>query len=278
MESLIKAGAFDSLGHTRRGLLERHETSVDAVVGVKRKEAEGQFGLFDDGNDDDAPTFGLDLEFSPQEWEKSHLLAFEREMLGLYVSDHPLLGVEHLLSARTDCSIAALTGEERGDGAVLTIGGIISGLQRKMTKQGNAWAIATVEDLEGSIDTMFFPASYQLYGTQLAEDVVVVVKGRLDKREDVPRLVAMDLTLPDLNEGATNGPIVLTVPTNKVTPPLVARLKEILATHAGMVEVQLRLQSPARTTVMRLDNNLRVTPTPALMGDLKALLGPSCLA
>jgi DNA polymerase-3 subunit alpha len=280
VESLIKAGAFDSLGHTRRGLIERHELAIDAVVGVKRKEAEGQFDLFGGLADDDdgGSAFGLDIEFNHLEWDKVVLLGFEREMLGLYVSDHPLLGIEHVLSSKVDCSIAALTGDERPDGAVVTVGGIVSGLQRKVTKQGNQWAIATVEDLEGAIETMFFPATYQLYGVQLAEDVVVVVKGRLDKREDVPRLIAMELTVPDVSDTTTGGPVVITLPTAKITPPLVDRLKEILVSHAGLTEVHLRLQSPAKIVVMRVDDALRVTPSTALMGDLKALLGPSCLA
>ncbi|MHA4820391.1 DNA polymerase III subunit alpha, partial [Streptomyces aculeolatus] len=145
-ESLIKAGAFDALGHTRKGLLAAYEPMVDAVVQVKRKEAEGQFDLFGDmGGADaaDGPALGLDVRFADEEWEKPYLLAQEREMLGLYVSDHPLFGIEHVLDDRADASIAALNGGDHSDGTVVTIGGIISGLQRKMTKQGNAWAIAT---------------------------------------------------------------------------------------------------------------------------------------
>ncbi|WP_263980127.1 OB-fold nucleic acid binding domain-containing protein, partial [Streptomyces aculeolatus] len=166
---------------------------------VKRKEAEGQFDLFGGMGDEtaaDEPGFGLDVQFAEEEWEKSYLLAQEREMLGLYVSDHPLFGVEHVLNDKADASIAALNGGDHSDGTIVTIGGIISGLQRKMTKQGNAWAIATVEDLGGSLDCMFFPATYQLVSTQLVEDAIVFVKGRLDKREDVPRLVAMELAVP----------------------------------------------------------------------------------
>ncbi|MFD9673442.1 OB-fold nucleic acid binding domain-containing protein, partial [Streptomyces sp. NPDC059981] len=170
-----------------------------------------------------------------------------------------------------------LTGGEHGDGAVVTIGGIISGLQRKMTKQGNAWAIATVEDLAGSIECMFFPATYQLVSTQLVEDTVVFVKGRLDKREDVPRLVAMEMMVPDLSSAGTNAPVVLTIPTVKVTPPMVTRLGEILRHHRGNTEVRIKLQGPRTTTVLRLDKH-RVQPDPALFGDLKVLLGPSCLA
>ncbi|KUO13336.1 DNA polymerase III subunit alpha [Streptomyces sp. DSM 15324] len=278
-ESLIKAGAFDTLGHTRKGLTAQFEPMIDNVVAVKRKEAEGQFDLFGGMGEEESnePGFGLDVQFTEDEWDKTYLLAQEREMLGLYVSDHPLFGLEHVLSDKADAGIAQLTGGEHADGAVVTIGGIISGLQRKMTKQGNAWAIATVEDLAGSIECMFFPATYQLVSTQLVEDAVVFVKGRLDKREDVPRLVAMELQVPDLSNAGTNAPVILTIPATRVTPPMVSRLDEILTHHRGDSEVRIKLQGPTKTTVLRLDRH-RVKPDPALFGDLKVLLGPSCLA
>ncbi|MCD0481601.1 DNA polymerase III subunit alpha [Streptacidiphilus sp. ASG 303] len=276
VESLIKAGAFDSLGHTRKGLTAQFEPMIDNVVGVKRKEAEGQFDLFGgDAVEDDGPGFGLDVVFSEEEWDKSFLLTQEREMLGLYVSSHPLHGIEHVLADKADCAIADLA--ERPDGSILTIGGIISGLQRKMTKQGNAWAIATVEDLAGSIDCMFFPASYQLVSTQLVEDAVVFVRGKLDKREDVPRLMGMELIVPDLSDAHADAPVVISIPMVKITPPLVSRLGEVLAHHKGNTEVRLRLEGRRKTTVLRLDRH-RVTSDPALFGDLKQLLGPSCLA
>lgn len=278
-ESLIKAGAFDSMGHTRKGLTAQYEPMIDNVVAAKRKEAEGQFDLFGGMGEEESgePGFGLDVTFTDDEWDKTYLLAQEREMLGLYVSDHPLFGLEHVLSDKADAGISQLTGGDFGDGAVVTIGGIISGLQRKMTKQGNAWAIATVEDLAGSIECMFFPATYQLVSTQLVEDAVVFVKGRLDKREDVPRLVAMELMVPDLSTAGTNAPVVLTIPATRVTPPMVSRLGEILTHHKGDSEVRIKLQGPTKTTVLRLDRH-RVKPDPALFGDLKVLLGPSCLA
>ena len=289
VESLIKAGAFDSLGHTRRGLLAIHADAIDAVLETKRAEAIGQFDLFsalgDESSDDGAeggggPVFGFDLPIAVGEWDKTTLLSFEREMLCLYVSDHPLFGVEHILSASADCGIAALTSaEDRADGAVATVGGLITGLQRKVTKQGNPWAMAALEDLEGAIEVMFFPSTYQLCATMLAEDTVVLVKGRLDRREDVPKLIALELTVPDLSVGSqSQGPVIISVPVTRCTQPAVERLREILASHPGVTEVQLKLQSMARTTVMRLDDGLRVTPSPALMGDLKALLGPTCLA
>ncbi len=275
VESLIKAGAFDSLGHTRKGLSAQFEPMIDNVVGVKRKEAEGQFDLFGGDAEADEPSFGLDVVFSEDEWEKSFLLAQEREMLGLYVSSHPLHGIEHVLADKADCAVADLA--ERPDGTIITIGGIISGLQRKMTKQGNAWAIATVEDLAGSIDCMFFPASYQLVSSQLVEDAVVFVRGKLDKREDVPRLMGMELSVPDLSNAHADAPITINIPSGKITPPLVARLGEVLGSHRGTTEVRVRLESRNKTTVLRLDRH-RVKSDPALFGDLKQLLGPSCLA
>ncbi|MEZ5115611.1 MAG: DNA polymerase III subunit alpha [Candidatus Nanopelagicales bacterium] len=282
VESLIKAGAFDSLGTTRKGLLSVHETLIDAAVETKRAEAIGQFDLFgglDGGQDEEggADGYGLDVEIPLGEWDKRTLLSYEREMLGLYVSDHPLHGVEHVLAKSADCSIASLHSDERVDGTVLTVGGLVTAVQRKTTKQGSLWAIVTLEDLEGAVDVMVFPQAYQQVGPQLVDDAVLLVRGRFDRGdEDAPRLVAMEVTVPDLSE-APSGPVRLTLPAARCVPPVVDRLKEILASHPGVTEVHLQLQNGPRTTVLRLDDRLRVTPSPALFGDLKALLGPSCL-
>ena len=279
IESLIKAGAFDSLGHTRRGLVAVHAEAVDAVLETKRAEAIGQFDLFGSSDDDETAAFGVELQIPVGEWDKAVLLTHEREMLGLYVSDHPLFGVEHVLAAAVDCSVAELmAGEDRSDGSVVTIGGLITGLQRKVTKQGSNWAIVTLEDLEGVIEVMFFPSAYQAAATQLHEDEIVLVRGRLDRKEDVPKLVALELSVPDLQSGEPRGPVVITLATSRCVPPVVDRLKEVLAQHPGVTEVHLQLQSASRTTVMRLDDRLRVAPTPAFFGDLKALLGPGSVA
>ncbi len=221
-------------------------------------------------------------------------------MLGLYVSDHPLLGVEHIIAKDADVSVAELmaTGEEsdegeegdrppaplgapsgRNDGQIVKIGGILSGVTRKVTKKGDAWAAATLEDLGGAIEVLFFPNSYQLYATAIADDAVVIVKGKVDRREDVPKLIAMDMTIPDLTTGADgSAPIVLQLPVTKCVPPVVEQLRDVLRTHPGTTEVHLRLRGNQKTTVVRLDDKLRVTPGPALHADLKQLLGPSCIA
>ncbi len=283
IESLIKAGAFDSLGESRRGMLEVHERYIDALVEVKRQEAIGQDSLFGSfGGDDDAPTGADAFDGLPPvplaEWEKSTLLAFEREMLGLYVSDHPLLGIEHVLAQHADTSIASLTGDDSPqEGANVTIAGLITGLQIKRTKKGDLWAIATVEDLDGAIECLFFPSSYQTYATMLGTDVVCVVKGRVNARDDSVSIFAQDLALPDIKEGP-RGPVVVSLPLVRATDALAQRLAQTLREHPGVTEVQLRLTQPGRFTLMRLDDTLRVSAGPALFGDLKALLGPSCLA
>ncbi|MDQ2755211.1 MAG: DNA polymerase III subunit alpha, partial [Actinomycetota bacterium] len=147
IESLIKSGAFDSLGESRRGMLEVHETFIEALVEVKRQEAIGQESLFGSFGDDDSGAGADPFDGLPPvplaEWEKPTLLAFEREMLGLYVSDHPLLGIEHLLAQHADTSIAALTGDDPpSEGGTVTVAGLITGLQVKRTKKGDLWAIA----------------------------------------------------------------------------------------------------------------------------------------
>jgi DNA polymerase-3 subunit alpha len=277
IESLIKAGAFDSLGHPRRGLLAVHADAIDAFLDQKRNEAHGQYDLFGSLFEDAGGAAAAGLVVTPPipsgEWEKSDLLAFEREMLGLYVSDHPLFGVEHVLANAADMSIATL-GEDGSvpDGQVVNLAGILSGVQRRITKQGRAWASATLEDLGGAVEVLFFPNTYELIGQYIAEDAIVVVRGRVDRRDDVPRLMAMDLSLPDITAKDEVKPVVLALPPARCTPPLVERLREVLASHPGSAEVHLKLVNGGRATLLRL-GPLRVAATTALMADLKALLG-----
>ena len=277
IESLIKAGAFDSLHPSRRALLLVHEQAVDAVVGVKRKEAEGQFDLFGGMGEDDTVSVAVDVPDVP-DWDKKQRLAFEREMLGLYVSDHPLSGLEHVLATAADCSIAVLTADEaRAEGSMVTVCGLVTSLQRKMSKNGNPWAAVTLEDIDGSVEVLFFGETYLSYATVLAEDAVVTIRGRVRRRDDALQLQAVEVSLPDVS-AADARPVTITVPVARCTPPVVERLREVLAAHPGVTEVNLRLTQPGRATVMRLADTLRIERSSALFGDLKALLGPGCLA
>ncbi|WP_205474614.1 DNA polymerase III subunit alpha [Nocardioides sp. SYSU D00038] len=277
IESLIKAGAFDEMKHKRRALVAIHETAVDQYVDIKKNEAIGQDSLFG-GLDDDGGGFGISVTIPDlDEWDKTTLLGHERDMLGLYVSDHPLLGLEHVLANGTDCTIGQLMVDESiPGGSTITVSGLITSVQRKITKRGDAWATITLEDLEGAIEVLLFPSSYQLASPFLTEDAIVRVKGQLSREKDQPELRGQEITVPDLSDGPS-GPVVINLPSTRCTPPVVEQLKDVLGTHPGLTEVRLRLLSREATTVMRLDDGLRVAPSPALFADLKALLGPGCL-
>ncbi|MBB2987145.1 DNA polymerase III subunit alpha [Terracoccus luteus] len=283
IESLIKGGAFDSLGESRRGMVEVHERYIDALVEVKKQEAIGQDSLFGAlmGDVDDAGGGAGAFDGLPpvptMEWDKASLLSFEREMLGLYVSDHPLFGIEHILATHADTSIASLMGDDpKPDGTPVTVAGLITSLQLKRTKKGDLWAIATVEDLDGAVECLFFPSSYMMFSTMLAQDTVCAVKGRVSARDDSISIFAQELTLPDIKEGP-RGPVVLSMPVAQVTTARAERLKEILREHPGATEVQLRLVQPGRSVLMSLGDGHRVTATSALFGDLKAQFGPAVL-
>src|SRR5689334_11317727 len=138
------------------------EEGVDLYIDLKRQAAIGQDSLF--GGEDDAFAGGtVDVPDTMPEWEKTQLLAFERDMLGLYVSDHPLQGLEHVLRASSDCTVGELlTNAELPDGSDVRICGLITGVERRMSKKGDSWASVTIEDLEGAIEVMVFPGAYQL--------------------------------------------------------------------------------------------------------------------
>ena len=277
IESLIKAGAFDSLNHPRKGLTLIFLEAIDSVMEAKRAESIGQFDLFGGAAGATATSItGVEIEIPNQEWEKSLLLSYEREMLGLYVSDHPLLGVEHLLRAVTDMPISQIAEESVGHEQIVNIGGLITQVQRKVSRRGDSWAIVTIEDLAGAVDVMFFANSYTTHSMSLVEDRIVVIRGRIDKREEQPKVMALDLSTPDISAAPT-GPLVISMETVRCTPPIVDRIKEILRSHPGKREVHLKLDDGRKSLTMKIGDELRVTASPSLSADLKAILGPDCL-
>lgn len=162
IESLIKAGAFDSLEHPRKGLVMVHEQAVDAVIDIKKNEAHGQDSLFG-GLDDEEGSDAFSVTVPDMEWDKKTKLDFEREMLGLYVSDHPLAGTERLLSRNRDTTIAELLESGRDDRGDVKVCGLVTKVDKRVNKAGNLWAILTVEDMDAAVECLFFPRSYELY-------------------------------------------------------------------------------------------------------------------
>jgi DNA polymerase-3 subunit alpha len=272
VESLIKAGAFDSMSHARGGLLEVFERVVDQIASARRKERDGYVSLFDDpsangGGNGDRTLVGSTLAIPDTTLPKELMLAFEKEMLGQYVTDHPLFGLEHVLAAQTNASILGLA--ERPDGAVVTVAGIVGKIGKKFTRKGELMLLLLVEDLEAAVEVVVFPAVAEKAADLVQPDKVVCVKGRVDHKEDAPKLVALEINAPDLT--VMDDPLRVTVDAKRCDERLVSHLKDVLSEHPGPRPVLLHLRGEAKTTVLRLD--LRVDPGNGCIAKLKLLLG-----
>ncbi|HEY0449260.1 DNA polymerase III subunit alpha [Actinophytocola sp.] len=279
IESLVKAGAFDSLGHTRLSLVQVHEEAVEAVVGLKRQEAMGQFDLF--GGDDTTPAPSdasplAHLKFTAEEWPRKQLLGYEREMLGLYVSAHPLDGAERLLRKHAPKPIAEIISDAPKEGEIV-LSGMISALERRVNKQGEPWAICTIEDLDASIEVLFFAKSYSVLSQDLIEDAAVAVKGRVNWREDKMSifgsgLIPLDITDADLGAPGETPPFVLLCNPSRLNDEVVGELKNTLAAHRGDTPVHLRFAHKENGVTLALDD-YPIKVSPAFLGEIKAIPG-----
>jgi DNA polymerase III subunit alpha len=287
VESLVKAGAFDCLGHRRQGLCLVYEDIVDRTLDRRRQEQAGISTLFSS-----VEGFAADGDFAPggppgyadvrvpipeSEFAKAPRLAFEKEMLGLYVSDHPLRGIEGALARLVECPIAELKEEDGvGDfgreGQVRTVGGVVTALSRRYTKRGELMATFTLEDLNASIEVFMFPMVMTQFGHTLEDDAVVVVKGRIDTRDDQVKLVCMEVSRPELSaQGSAE--LRVRVPEGALTPDVADRLKGLLSEHPGDEPVFLHVGE----TVLRLPGEFSVNSRRGLPGELRVLLGPNAI-
>jgi DNA polymerase-3 subunit alpha len=273
IESLVKAGAFDSVGHPRQGLLGVHEQIIDQTLARRREREQGVMSLFGESGPsggEGSSAFDERIEIPPVEFDKSVRLAHEKEMLGLYVSDHPLMGLEASLARLTDSSIrVAIDQAAEFEGQVKTFGGVVTSLQPKYTKKGDRMAVFVLEDLDSAIETMVFPRTMTEYGPLLDDDAVVVVKGRIDAREDTPKLIAMEIRRPVLVPEGETRPLRVRVPAERITGSLADRIREILQRHPGPAEVRLEVGRKA----IRLPDGYRVDPTSGVVAELRELLG-----
>lgn len=272
LESLIKGGAFDSLGASRKYLLATFEQAVD--VGIKkRKELEsGQFSLFGGG--------GADAEtvLEPPVWpaaakvemDKPDLLAFEKEMLGLYVSDNPLLAMAAVLQTQTTPIAAA---REKADGSVVTLGGMVGKISRKVTRKGENMAFLVLEDLEGSMEIVIFPKVLEKHQGLIAEDAILKVKGRLDVKEDEVKLIAQDFVALKAGDASRPKALFLQVAKDRLNQELVAKLQNVFRSYPGEADVFLRLAANGASTTLKLSNDFRVAGAGPIIGELSGLLG-----
>jgi DNA polymerase-3 subunit alpha len=275
IESLIKAGAFDSLGSTRRALVEVHEDAIESAVSVKRAAAHGQVG-FDFDSLWDEPNAAQQVPERP-EWAKRDKLAFEREMLGLYVSDHPLAGLELQLAKHASAGIAEIMASElTQDGDTVTIAGLVTSVQHRTAKNsGNQYGLIQVEDFGGEMTVMFMGKAYQEFAPALVGDSIVVIRGRVSMRDDGMNLHAFNLFTPDMGQSLGSGPLVISLADQRATTDTVKALNDVLIRHVGNNEVRLRLIKANVARVFEVPYPVSVTAD--LYGELKSLLGPNCL-
>lgn len=275
VESLAKAGAFDTMGSTRRALVEIHEQAVEQAVGDKRKAANGEVG-FDFDSLWDQPD---DVQKVPDrpEWTKKDKLAFERDMLGLYVSDHPLAGLEVPLAKHRSMTIRDLvSSEELDDGDQVTIAGLVTTAQHRVAKSsGNPYGMITIEDFDGEVTVMFMGKTYTEFQPILTQDAILVVRGRVSRRDDGLNLHAQSAFAPDLGSADDTGLITLLMPEQRATERVVSDLADVLKRHRGDTELRLKMHRGRTAKVFEVPMPVKVSAE--LFGDLKALLGPQCL-
>jgi DNA polymerase-3 subunit alpha len=275
VESLIKAGAFDSLGHPRKGLLHVHEQIIDQVVEVRRRRDQGEMSFFDLGADAGAESFDHRVDIPDTEFGKAERLKEEKEMLSLYVSEHPMTSAERSLRRHIECNLTEF--KESREGEMRVVGGVITSLARKYTKRGDLMATFVLEDLGAAMEVMVFPKTMADHGHLLEDDAIVCVKGRLDLRDDAPKLICMEVTRPELVfDGGP--PVRVKVKIGALSPPKVDRLKTLLREHPGESPVYVHLESPEKTTVLQLADDFFVDSTNGLYAELRILFGADCIA
>lgn len=268
IESLIKAGAFDSLGHTRRALIAIHEEAIDSSAVLKRQALSGQVDLFGGFFDEDPAMIPIP---NLPEWTKRDLLAHEREMLGLYVSDHPLAGQEALLLRHSDMGTIALKESAIKDGETVTIAGLITQVQHKVARtSGNPYGQVVVEDFSGEISIMFMGKTYLENKELLRADQTVSVRGRVSRRDEEIMLQAFSIEVLEAGR-EQGGVVVIQVREALATKTRLQQLTEILGRHPGPVEVQIRLQNGGESKHFLLPQ--RVAVGHDLFGEIKALMG-----
>lgn len=283
LESLIKAGAFDSSGASRKFLLENYDLAVETGLRKQRDVQTGQFTIFDLGGEEPAAQ-KIESSAEIEELSKEELLAHEKEMLGIYVSDHPLFGMEKLLKKESTAAISSLL--EHQDGSFVRVAGIVSRLQKRLTRNNEPMVIMTLEDLESSVEVLVFPTVYQKNMEVIGEDKIIVVKGRLDlkereeERESEAKIIAQEIELLDkdkISRSKKTSCLYVRLPLTLLTDQSSKELKSILRNHPGTAPVYFQVEENGKITIFRLGRDFSVDLTDGLFAELKALLGENAV-
>jgi DNA polymerase-3 subunit alpha len=271
LESLIKAGAFDSLGARRAQLMAVLDRAMELGQNRQRANQSGQHGLFMAGNGPEPPP-PLEMPDIP-EWPEGECLAGEKEVLGFYVTGHPLEKYAGQLGALTSLDSSSV--EEMEHDTPVTLAGILRGLRVRPSKKGDLWASAALEDHRGSVDLLVFPQAYQQLQGVLKPDAVLLIKGRVRLEENQrPKVVVNDAKLL---ETAMNGvKAQLRIRINLVEAPenLVDELSEVLAAHPGENPIVFELRRPDDFVAqLQPRRPLKVKAEAELLDRLRSLCG-----
>lgn len=278
VESLIKAGSFDFTGHSRRALLAIHEETINQISGAKRKEAEGMVDLFGEFDSDSTAEFFDNTVPELEEWDKKQKLEFERIMLGLYVSDHPLSGLERVLEQNSDTQVANLFDEETNhNNRPVTLAGIVSSVITKTTRKGNLYAVATIEDITGSVEVMIWPNVYEQVANVLQQDAVVSLRGFVEDNSGQIKVTVREINVLDVSDINTQ-PVGISLTEVQCNPILLKQLQQVIRTYPGMQPVNLRIVfANNQYKTLAIDSKFSVNASSSFYSELKVLLGAGCL-
>jgi DNA polymerase III subunit alpha len=294
IECLIKCGALDSTGATRKGMLEALPAAQSAGQKAQEDAQMGQGSIFDFGEEAEAGAHATQAHHRPPisaaEFERAELLAMEKETLGTYLSEHPLTEVRGALRARVDCSIAALANKQ--DGSWVTVGGIVTECKKIRTKSGNQMMFATLDDVEGQVEMLIFKADESESAAVIEPDAIVVVRGRLDHKDrGETKLVVQEAerfepdaaeiaAAPDISSASSPaGPFEVEIDAGMLSESLVEELKAVLEHHKGDADVQLAISgNGGEAKRLQLGEAFRVRPSGRLRSELDHVLGTAVLA
>jgi len=273
IESLIKAGAFDSFGMSRRSLFEAHEQIIEAELKAKKSKSTGELDLFDDFED----THHSHTIPQLAEWPQRQLLSLEREMLGLYVSAHPLQGAEgKLRSSATETISSFITRKDFAETEAVTLAGLITVVDVKTARSsGNVYANVTIEDLEAEVSLMIFSKTYLENIEKLKVDTLVAVRGRMRPRDDGFALNVNDIQVLEKDDNRFAGPLKVVIAENLASRANIELLDSVFKKYPGQTEVQLLLKNDSEVKTFKLKH--RVFVGDALISEVKQHFGTAAL-
>jgi DNA polymerase III subunit alpha len=273
LESLVKCGAFDSTGATRKGMFDVLEDSLSWGGRQQADRLAGQGSIFDLGEEaEERPRHHRPI--GTEEWEKAERLAYEKEALGLYVSEHPLSGIREALRRKTDAQIVEL--ERRRDGDVVTVGGIVGALRQTTTKKGEPMVFMRLDDVSGSVEAIVFNSVYGAARDLLEADRILVVKGRIDHKEGETKLIAMEVapfeSTPERSE------VRLKLDARKAPAGTIRELAGLLREYPGEAAVVAAIETSTGPLMLAFGPDFRVRPEPDFFAEVKSLLGEAAVS